>query len=175
MKSEYLLTMFFVVFGGVLGACSQSPTEPGYEVTMMSDMKRPVPYEAYAQHPTLGMTLQSPVEGTVPRGSAVSIPESNPLKRTKKVLARGKHLYQTFCLTCHGVTGEGDGPLIPKYPNPPALSSRRLMAMTSTELYRVITEGKRDMPSHAGQIEEVDRWALIHYVESLQGKEGGVQ
>lgn len=80
--------------------------------------------------------MKPPVAGTVARG-AFPMPETmemdqagkiyqNPLKRTEPVLARGQHLYNTYCTTCHGPNGMGDGSIVPKYPRPPSLQSDKI-------------------------------------------------
>ena len=151
--------------------CSTDTSQPGYEIPIMADMKHAVPYEAYSKNPVFkdGKTAQSPVQGTFHRKALISEGD-NPIPISPEVISRGEHLYNNYCYVCHGKSGDGDGPLIPRYTNPPLFTSQRLMKMSSREMYHIITHGKRDMPSHAGQIEEVDRWKLIHYVEKLQGK-----
>ena len=136
-------------------------------------MKHSFAFEAYSQHAQLenGVTMQEPVEGTVHRGKVITSNGKNPMPYSKDVVDRGEFLYRNYCQVCHGKAGDGDGPIIPKFPNPPSLTSRRVMKLSSQELYDVISKGKGDMPSHAGQVGEMDRWKLIHYIEKLQGKE----
>jgi len=166
-----MVTIFLMLLIGVT-ACEKNPKKPGFEIKMLSDMKRSVAYEAYATNPVLknNMTMQAPVNGTIHRGQRVTVPMNNPIPNSKKVMARGQELYEIYCLVCHGKTGDGDGPLIPKYPNPPALTAKKLVQMTAGDIYTIIVNGKDDMPSHAGQIQEDDRWKLIHYIQKLQGK-----
>ncbi len=145
-------------------ACTQDNKQPGYEIKMLTDMKESVAIEAF------GPTMQSPVAETIHREAILAMSEKNPIAFEPQALQRGQKVYENFCLVCHGATGEGDGPLIPKYPNPPSLHSQRLLALKPVDFYKIITEGKRDMPAHAGQISEEDRWKLIYYIEKIQGK-----
>lgn len=169
--------LFFTV------ACERDPQRPGYQITILNDMAEPVPYEAFTTNPIFadGKTLQAPPPGSIPRGfepfayeatdadaEKAGIDLSNPVSLTKENLQRGQFVYENFCLSCHGVSGDGDGPLIPKYPNPPSFHSTRLKDMPDGRMFHVITLGRRDMPAHGSQINATDRWRLIRYVRELQ-------
>jgi len=147
------------------------------------DMAHSVPYDAYAPNPVTrdGQTLQAPVPGTVPRGMlpyryAATAEEAsragrelvNPIAASTAALARGRAVYETFCLVCHGAAGAGDGPLIPKFPNPPSYTSARLLTLPDGQIFHVITRGTDIMPGYAGQIAPDDRWKAVLYVRTLQ-------
>lgn len=161
MNHKCTMILFLLL---LVSACTQDNKQPGYEIKMLTDMKESVAVEAF------GTTMHSPVADTIHREAVLAMNGENPIAFEQQALQRGQKVYENFCLVCHGATGEGDGPLIPKYPNPPSLHSQRLMALKPADFYTIITEGKRDMPSHAGQISEEDRWKLIYYIEKIQGK-----
>lgn len=144
--------------------------EPAWRYEFIPDMAHSVPYDAYAPNPVTrdGQTLQRPVPGTVPRGL---VDPEIPIKASPAALARGKKVYETFCLVCHGASGAGDGPVIPKFPNPPSYASPRLLALSDAEIFQVITHGTSVMPSYAGQIAPDDRWKAVLYVRTLQTSE----
>jgi mono/diheme cytochrome c family protein len=163
-------------------ATRRDPASPGYE--FIPDMARSVPYDAYAPNPVTrdGKTLQAPVAGTIAHGGPLpfhyaATPEDaaragrelhSPFPPSPAVLARGQVVYQTFCAVCHGARGAGDGPLIPKFPNPPSYTSARLLAMPDGQIFHVITRGSGLMPAYAGQIAPDDRWKAIAWVRTLQ-------
>lgn len=166
-------------------ACERDPKKPGYEV--LPEMVHAVPYEAFAPNPVTpdGKTLQLPPEGSIPRGFLPyhygSTPEeaeragrelSNPIAKSPEALARGKQAYETFCLVCHGPAGKGDGPLIPKFPNPPSFTSRNIREYPDGRIFHIVTKGSGMMPPHASQISPEDRWKIVHYVRSLQQPAG---
>jgi mono/diheme cytochrome c family protein len=149
----------------------------------MPDMAHSIPYNSFAPNPITrdGKTLQAPVPGTLPRGSQPfhygATPEEalragrelrNPIPRSAETLARGRIVFETFCLVCHGEHGQGDGPLVPKIPNPPAYTSDRVRAMAPGQIFHVITRGSGRMPSYAAQITPEQRWLVVHYVGTLQ-------
>jgi mono/diheme cytochrome c family protein len=153
----------------------------------MPDMAHSLPYDAFAHNPVTrdGKTLLTPVAGTVPRGFLPlrygAGPEeaeragrelTDPLPVTPKGLARGQALYETFCFVCHGQSGKGDGPLVPKIPNPPSYSSERVRTFPPGRIYHVISKGTGNMPSYASQISPEERWLIVQYVQTLQGQEG---
>jgi mono/diheme cytochrome c family protein len=164
-------------------ACARPQERRGYEYT--PDMAYSVPYDTFAPNSVTrnGMTQQVPVRGTIPRGflplhysNSVADAEragrelSNPYPSTPATLEQGQHLYETFCLVCHGVTGDGDGPIVPRIPNPPAYSSERVRSMPAGRLFHVITFGSGRMPSYASQIPAADRWLIVAYVQTLQAR-----
>jgi mono/diheme cytochrome c family protein len=154
----------------------------------MPDMAYSVPYEAFARNPVTrdGKTLQLPPSGTVPRHArpfryaATSADAEragrelrNPIAASPEALAHGKALFETFCLVCHGAAGRGDGPLVPKIPNPPAYTSTRVRAMAPGQIFHVISRGSGRMPSYAAQIPYDERWFIVLYVDTLRDREGG--
>lgn len=130
-----------------------------------------------------GISHQLPVAGTIPRGFqpfryGPTLEEGtragnelrNPFPATEENLARGRYIYTNQCVVCHGARGNGDGPLIPRYPNPPSFNSEKVREMPEGAMFHVITMGFNKMPSHAAQVPAEDRWKVILYIRQLQGK-----
>jgi mono/diheme cytochrome c family protein len=129
------------------------------------------------------MTQQMPVPGTVPRGflpfhygrgpqeaARAGQELKNPFLPTEENLARGRQVYVNQCAVCHGATGAGDGPIIPKYPNPPSYRTEQSKALADGTMFHVVTLGRNNMPSHAAQVAPEDRWKAILYIRKLQGR-----
>jgi mono/diheme cytochrome c family protein len=129
------------------------------------------------------MTEQPPVPGTVPRGfqpfhygadqaeaDRAGRELTNPFQPTSENLAVGQYVFSNYCLACHGATGAGDGPIIPKYPNPPSYQTEKSKSLPDGTMFHVITMGRNNMPSHAAQVSVDDRWKAILYIRKLQGK-----
>jgi mono/diheme cytochrome c family protein len=165
----------------VLARASNDTSHRGMEY--MPDMVYSVPYNSFAPNPLTrdGKTLQPPVAGTVARGIEpfryAATPEEalragrelrNPVSADAGTLAEGRALYETFCLVCHGEQGHGDGPLVPKIPNPPSYASDRVRAMAPGQIFHVISRGSGRMPSYAAQIPFDERWLIVLYVSALR-------
>ncbi|MCI0486174.1 MAG: cytochrome c [Blastocatellia bacterium] len=130
-----------------------------------------------------GATNQMPVAGTIPRGFQpfhygsgeeeslrAGRELTNPFPATPENLKRGEFIYSNYCAVCHGATGAGDGPIIPKYPNPPSYLTDKSRALADGTMYHVITMGRKDMPQHAAQLSAEDRWKVILHIRKLQGE-----
>ena len=51
---------------------------------------------------------------------------------------------------------------------PGNLHDERIVGFVDGELFHVVTNGRRSMPSYRFQIIEKDRWAVVAYVRVLQ-------
>ena len=91
----------------------------------------------------------------------------NPLSRTPAVILKGQALFNVYCIVCHGQFGEGDGPIIPKFPKPLSLQTERVRDFPDGRIFHVMTMGQNLMPSYASQVEPEERWAVVHYVREL--------
>lgn len=165
-----------------LAGCRGGENRPGYVV--LPGMVSSVPYDAYDPNPAFrdGRTLQAPPDGTVPVGFTAFPygpgPEeaaragrelTNPLAPTEANLARGKQVFETVCSVCHGPKGEGDGPIIGRFPNPPSLLADRAKTLPDGRVYHVVTRGQGIMPPHALQVVPEDRWRVVLHLRTLQG------
>jgi len=169
-------------------ACSADGERPG--IVVSPDMAFSVPYDPYDPSPITdnGASLRLPPEGTVPvdgvrfdygpgREEAERAGRElfNPYIADPPALARGKHIYDTYCLICHGAGGKGDGPIIGRFPNPPDLVDQRpppfpnALNLPDGALFHIVTRGQGIMASYAVQVRPNDRWLAILYIRSLQG------
>ncbi len=169
---------------GLVPACRAQGEKPGFVV--MPGMHHSVPYDAYDRNPLTasGQTLLPPPEGTVPLANAAFPygpgPEEaeragrelrNPLEPTAADLARGQQVFENVCAVCHGPGGQGDGPIIGRFPNPPSLLAARAKGLPDGRVVHVIARGQGIMPSHAAQVLPEDRWRVVLHLRRLQ--EGG--
>lgn len=85
--------------------------------------------------------------------------------------AKGKSIYQSKCVTCHGPEGKGDGP-IGKALKPPAgdFSSAESKKKSSDELQDIIENGKPKtaMMAWKTQLNEAEIQDVLAYVLSLR-------
>ena len=94
-----------------------------------------------------------------------SMTEKSPLNPDdlEKDLARGKKLFEMTCGACHGVAGDGNGPIVASgaYSGVPNYKDRDI---TVGSIHYVINNGKNAMGSYAGQLQAGDRWRVAMYV-----------
>lgn len=135
--------------------------EPGQpkkgSVRLPPDHTVPVGYQPYPYH-------------FDPDGAAAHL--KNPLAGdySPQVLELGRKKYDTYCAVCHGMSGQGDGPVAPKMAlRPPTLMSDKVRNFKDASIYHIITDGQGVMASYVYQLrDEKDRWAIVNYVRSLQ-------
>lgn len=88
-------------------------------------------------------------------------------------LGSGRALYQEHCAVCHGKDGRGDGPAAAGTDPPPAnfLDLDHSAMYGPGEKFWIIGHGlpAMKMPSF-DQLTEKQRWDLVAYILSLQGK-----
>jgi mono/diheme cytochrome c family protein len=178
--------LFLVCLLVNLYSCDRDKNNPGWDY--FPDMFYSTAYETNSKNPNFkdGMTMRVPVAGTVPRDFTPfeysNDPESriragkelvNPVLVTPEALSRGKTVYTTFCIGCHGTSGEGDGRLFTSglYPlKPLSLAASSAVKLKDGEIYHTITLGIRSMGAHGSQIKPDDRWKLILYIRTLQNE-----
>ena len=100
-----------------------------------------------------------------------------------ELLARGRQVYQKAkCWECHGESGRGDGPAAPTLKDDAKNTIRAanlqkgwLMkgGREAADIFMRFSTGVdgTPMPSYADSLSEDERWALAHYVKSLQTTE----
>ena len=93
---------------------------------------------------------------------------TNPLEESAAVLAEGEALYAIYCALCHGDEGAGDGELASAYRRMPDLTARHVLDYPDGFVYSIIREGGRNMPRFADALSVDERWALVHYLGTLE-------
>lgn len=102
---------------------------------------------------------------------ASAIGKKNPLAGKADALAAGKQIFMTTCVPCHGSTGRGDGPAaVALNPRPANYTSSAISAESDGSLFWKLSEGRGAMVGFKANLSEKQRWALISYIRTLQGK-----
>ena len=149
---EYMPTM---AYGPRVTAQAEDPIRPGLSV-----QRAPVPGTV-----ARNLTPYRFDQGDTTEAMAALV---NPLPRTAEVLGRGQRVYQSTCVVCHGARGDGQGSIVPLFPQPPVLVSDKVRDWPDSRIFHVITQGQNLMPSYASIVLPEDRWAVVHYVRALQ-------
>jgi len=174
--------------------CSDVKRKPGK--VYMPDMAYSRAYETYSTNPVFadGRTNQEPVAGTIKRGeqypvhinmdavgdtanyyASRSLP--NPIDSlSADQLKEAERVYLINCGICHGAKLDGNGPLWKDgdgpYPSKPAqlVGDAKYEAMPDGQMFYSITYGKNLMGSYASQLTPKQRWEVITYIKTKQGK-----
>lgn len=99
---------------------------------------------------------------------------AKPPPQTAQLLERGKRVYEgtaAGCAACHGMTGEGNGPVAFAIKPPPRnFKTEPFKAGDSVEqIFATVTAGLpgTKMVGYP-QLPEPDRWAIAYYVRSFR-------
>lgn len=114
----------------------------------------------------------------VPGWMEIPVPSSRP-EPTEEALLDGKKIFDFRCSPCHGVKGDGEGPVAATLePRPRDFTAGNFRFRTTKtgevpqdeDLFRTITRGipGSAMPSWA-PLPADDRWKLIYHVKKLSG------
>lgn len=95
----------------------------------------------------------------------------------------GRKLYITYCSSCHGVTGRGDGPAAARLlPKPPNLTDDAYMSRkTDQDLYTVISGGSpaihrfSEMPAWKSLLYSERIWDIVAYIRTLHRPTGKIE
>jgi mono/diheme cytochrome c family protein len=93
----------------------------------------------------------------------------DPATLLQASVQRGSQVYNIYCISCHGATGTGDGPVAKRgFPPPPPLPTGKSVQMKDGQLFHILTYGQGSMSSMAAQLSRDRRWDVINFVRSLQ-------
>jgi len=168
---------------GCRGGTSSDPP-----VHVIGDMDWQPKYQPEEASPIFadGRAMRPLVEGTVAQGElreddgyyrgkqGDTFLAKVPVDVDEKLIRRGEDRFNIYCTPCHDKTGSGRGMVVRRgYPPPVDLSSERVRGLPDGEIFNVITNGVRNMPSYRKQIPVADRWAIVTWVRVLGHSQHG--
>jgi len=175
--------LIFLIIGLALSGCTRERTSESAPIHLVPDMDNQGKYKAQSKSEFFadGSTMRLPVEGTIARGQLRDDPAyytgknaqgqytDNPNEITMELMERGRDQYNIYCSPCHSRVGDGRGIMIQhEYLPPPSFSDDRILKMKDGNIFEIISNGVRNMPSYAHQVNVDDRWAIIAYLRALQ-------
>src|SRR3972149_9780820 len=114
---------------------------------------------------------------------AADTPAKSKLTRTPEAIEKGKVIYYKRCSFCHGLLGDGDGPVAYQLIPRPRDFTKGLYKFRTTgsgelptdeDLFRVISRGitgtamqSFDSDKIKNGLSEEERWQVIHYIKTL--------
>ena len=180
MKSVYKITLLFGIT--ILVSSCHNNAKPNYQY--FPNMYESVGYETYSESNAFkdGKEGQLPDAGTINRGfepfeyenstAGYELAKANlksPLDSLSRDSDKGKELFEIYCISCHGASGNGKGKLVEreKFLGVPSYKDR---VITEGSIFHVITYGLNSMGSHANQLSAHERWLVTDYVLKLKSE-----
>lgn len=116
-----------------------------------------------------------PPEHSIPIEGPIAIPglgaPENPTLADEASITRGKELFVINCQMCHGVSGQGNGPIAPFLLNfkPANLTSDVVQSKSDGSIFLTISNGLEDrMPALNENLTVSERWDVVNYVRTLK-------
>ena len=187
MKKPRLLSLIpalvlALVCGGYLIIARRNFDKPNFRLFTFEDMVNTVASQTQSPNAVLpnGQTDQPPVPHTIPhnkkilwylealdKGPTAFDNMKDPFKRSYAAMKRGRFVFETFCLPCHGKNGTGNGQVAKAFPPFQFSAATAAEKLSEGQIFSIITYGKPPMPSYAAQISPDDRWKVALYIKDL--------
>jgi hypothetical protein len=90
---------------------------------------------------------------------------TSPVTFNQELVKTGNAIYQANCKSCHGDPGKANFAKLDPIPVDPI--TRQFQENTDGETFYILREGRGLMPSFAGVLTEMERWAVIAYTRSF--------
>lgn len=139
-------------------------------VAAVSQIPTHGPWRFRLQTSSLLLIIGAFLSATIPYYVARATEQTNPLTETPEVLAAGQAIYQQNCVTCHGITGQGNGPAARSLPGLPGdFTQPHFATHTDGQLYGWIKGGKEGtaMPAFGEALSDEQVWQVITHLRSL--------
>lgn len=178
------ITVLILALLVLISGCYRGKTSKDQPIHLNPNMDNQPKYKAQSRGDFFadGSAMRKPVEGTIARewlreddayyrgmdrkGNFIKF---NPVELTEDGLYRGKERFGIYCAVCHGAVGNGKSVMVEKkYVPPPTFHEDRIRQMPEGEVFNVISNGIRNMPSYKNSIPVEDRWLIIRYLRALQ-------
>lgn len=92
----------------------------------------------------------------------------NPRSGDAKAKDEGEDVFLTYCWSCHGEDGSGNGPASKTVdPRPANLTALVVQQQTDGAIFWKISNGRNDMTPYQSVLSESQRWALVNYIRTL--------
>ena len=96
--------------------------------------------------------------------------KKNPVASNAESIKAGKELWSTYCKSCHGSKGLGDGSKAAQLKTEPGdFSLPSFQSQTDGEMFYRLSVGRNDMPASKKKIpDEEERWSLVNFMRTLK-------
>jgi len=192
MRSLVNVTMGLAAAGiavVALSGCGARGNKPNVEIIQDMMESPAIKAQEYDESSPHHSGMRVPPEKTVPQGYQAYLYTTdvegaaknlkNPLagQMDEETLLVGQKMYETNCMVCHGMKGEGgvaaQSSVSEKMAlKPPAVISDKVRAWPDGHLYHVISVGQGVMGPYAAHIPQKYRWQVVNYIRFLEKQAG---
>jgi mono/diheme cytochrome c family protein len=93
----------------------------------------------------------------------------NPIKNNEESIIKGEKIFKNTCWTCHGNSGNGDGPAAAALkPKPAKFTSDIVQNQSDGALFWKLSEGRGKMSSYKMNLTTEQRWQLVNFIRTLK-------
>lgn len=106
--------------------------------------------------------------GIVPYSEVELVKNKVALKLDPQSVQRGKVLYEQHCLSCHGVTGIGNGPIAQESGIAPANLRKTVKDVENFDFYMSVSNWKGEMPGWKNPLSKDQRNDIANYIKTFR-------
>ena len=179
------IRILIILLAFISTGCTTNKENTGF--SFMPEMTEELGHNSKKGAITVNDSVLLPVPGTVSMNDSThrsysksatdrkkaALEMTNPIPKTSIYIETGKKAYTQLCVQCHGNNGEGKGNLVQEnlYPfTPSSLIEAKVIDLKDGALYHSIEYGYGVMGAHGYMLTEVEKWSLVHYIRTFQGK-----
>ena len=134
----------------------------------MADSAANKPQRSYLNPPAGAVAMNAIIYAKTPEDAEKQFAMPEGIANDPDGLVRGKELFNTFCIPCHGADAKGGH--IHAAIAPPDLTNDVLVKRADGFFFHRITFGTSIMPGYGYAISAWERWYIIRYLRTLQKK-----
>ena len=136
----------------------------------MADSPKPKPQRTFLDPPVGSVAMNATFYAKDSTEAETTMEMPAWISSDPQVEEKGKVLFDTFCIACHGADAKGKNFLGPKYPTPPDLTHSLYKGRADGFFFHTITFGSAStiMPGYGHAISLHERWMIVKHLRSLQ-------
>lgn len=95
--------------------------------------------------------------------------ELGVISRQKEIFSLGRTNYLAHCTVCHGINGDGKGPMsqYADYPQVGDFRSADYVNMSAGRMFRSIRAGQGNMPAFGNKLTAKEIWSIVYFIRQF--------
>ncbi len=168
-RSWLISTLLSVAAASVLTSCRYDGTGTKMQwAPDMADSPANKAQRSYLDPPVGSVAMNAIFYAKTPEDAEKQFAMPEAIGNDPEALTKGKELFNTFCIPCHGADAKG-GHINPAIV-PPDLTNDVYVKRADGFFFHRITFGTNIMPGYGYAISAWERWYIVKYLRTLQKK-----